>query len=145
MEDIFNDDREVLQVIREFAMIKEGLTSGDISRKYSDITSARLLSRLGRRLERRIDVNGTDMRELLELARIKLLLKLIEDDEDRRPQEPVRYRIPLIDPNTGRPVTDANGNIVFMEYAAPPGSPVMPFMPFMGQLSTPIVGNAGAS
>lgn len=123
LEELYAEDKRLMDVIRRFSMIKRDLATGEVSGKYADVASARLLTKLSKRLESKFDRGGFGLDEILELYKIKLLEKILMVDEDDRKQ-PV-YRIPLIDPNTGEIVRDQSGNPVFIESTVPIPMPFM--------------------
>ena len=134
LEELLNEDKDLLKTLREFSYVRQGLASGEVSQRYADIVGAKLISRMGAKLTEKIERHRMDLSELIELMKLKIIRDLLMDEkkEETKTQQPTVIKQPLIDPETGMPVRDATGNIVYVEYAVPPGMPPMiPYMPFM--------------
>lgn len=127
LEELARTEDSVMRLIREFSTLARSMSNGEISSRIADAMSARVLGSLGGRLARRITGSTIDISEVKELILLRMLEKLLS--EDSQPREN-RIRMPLIDPETGEPMRDRNGNIIYVEYVVGNGSvPIIPPMP----------------
>ena len=132
LEEILNEDKKTLKVLHDYFTVAKMLSSsGNVSQKVGDMTNANLLKLTGQKLAEKIAGSGVD--DTTELMRLAMLMKILDMDktESKEQQELTTYKYPLIDPNTGQPILDANGNPVYVEYKLPAGMP--PMLPFMNQ------------